>query len=233
MLLVEKRRKKAFVPHENSTMSLSFVSTSIQTVKEDGEFEEIEVENPTEMTGSASLRASSGLFDQLRKNQDQDEAEREELQRSMTRGTLALDEDDAAHLNHLDSVERKKRSEMQTETKLALEDFRMAQSERPRKVTKTTLDGGGVKKDEAPSLESSFDNKKKILPALIVKKRRRRDADEAIDKKSRSTNKDESTDSAADLLVPAVDPSKPPSISQGTSISSLLGGYSSSSEDEA
>jgi FAM192A/Fyv6, N-terminal domain len=212
-------------------MSLSFVSTSIQTVKEDGEFEEIEVENPTEMTGSASLRASSGLFDQLRKNQDQDEAEREELQRSMTRGTLALDEDDAAHLNHLESVGRKKRSEMQTETKLALEDFRMAQSERPRKVTKTTLDGGGVKKDEVPSLESSFENKKKILPALIVKKRRRRDADEATNK-SPSTNKDETKDSAS--VLPAVlDPCKPPSISQGTSISSLLGGYSSSSEDEA
>jgi FAM192A/Fyv6, N-terminal domain len=211
-------------------MSLSFVSTSIQTVKEDGEFEEKEVENPTEMTGSASLRASSGLFDQLRKNQDQDEAEREELQRSMTRGTLALDEDDAAHLNHLESVDRKRRSEMQTETKLALEDFRVAQSERPRKITKTLNGGGGVKKDEAPSLESSFDNKKKSFPALIVKKRRRRDAGEATDK-SPSTNKDEATVSAAAL--PAVDPSKPPSISQGTSIASLLGGYSSSSEDEA
>jgi hypothetical protein len=210
-------------------MSLSFVSKSIQTVKDDGEFEEKEVENPTETTGSTSFRASSGLFDQLRKNKDQEEAEREEFQRSITRGTLALDEDDAAHLNYLESLEQKKRSEMQTETKLALEDFRVAQSERP-KPAKTTTGGAKKTNDEALSLESSIDNKKRILPALIVKKKTRRVSGQATD----NTNL-EPKESAAVVDQQAVaDPSAPlPVPSQVASISSLLGGYSSSSDDEA
>jgi hypothetical protein len=210
-------------------MSLSFVSKSIQTVKDDGEFEEKEVENPTETTGSTSLRASSGLFDQLRKNKDQEEAEREEFQRSITRGTLALDEDDAAHLNYLESLEQKKRSEMQTETQLALEDFRVAQSERS-KQSKTMTGGAKKTNDEALLLESSIDNKKRILPALIVKKKKRRVSGQATD----NTNL-EPKQSAAEVEQQAVaDPSAaPPAPSQVASISSLLGGYSSSSDDEA
>lgn len=204
-------------------MSLSFVSKSIQTVKDDGEFEEKEVENPTETTGSASLRASSGLFDQLRKNKEQEEAEREEFQRSITRGTLALDEDDAAHLDYLESLAKKRRSEMQTETKLALEDFRAAQSVLSNQKKSET----GRVTGEVMSLETSLDNRKQ-MPAVVVKKRKRRDTGEETDKPSASNGS--KLGAAPDATTS--NPGKPVCISKG-SISSLLGEYNSSSEDES
>lgn len=203
-------------------MSLSFVSKSIQTVKDDGEFEEKEVENPTETTGSASLRGSSGLFDQLRKNKEQEEAEQEEFQKSITRGTLALNEDDAAHLDYLESTARQKRSAMQTETKLALEDFRMAQSERAKpKISPVSSD----------KILQSFESKKKISH-VVVKKRKRRDRD--IDLKEEETPSGEKKDTAtkADDTTATNRRQQQATSLHRTPISTLLDGYSSSSDGE-
>lgn len=201
-------------------MSLSFVSKSIQTVKDDGEFEEKEVENPTETTGSANLRGSSGLFDQLRKNKEQEEAEQEEFQKSITRGTLALDEDDAAHLDYLESTTRQKRSAMQTETKLALEDFRTAQSDRAKPKQPA------ISADKTLPL---FEAKGK-LSHIVVKKRKRRDGDEESKEKGTLSTKNEVTANDATATSPAERRAIP---SQGTPVSALLDGYSSTSDDEA
>lgn len=117
-------------------MSLSFVSKAIQTTAEDGTFEEHPVVNNDDHSidrGRSNVTGggmNGSLFDQIRQNQDDAEAEREEFQRSLMRGTLALDEDDAAHLDHLNQrrLEELKRKEEQTAIELA--SFRAAQADR-------------------------------------------------------------------------------------------------------
>jgi FAM192A/Fyv6, N-terminal domain len=115
-------------------MSLSFVTKAIQTTAADGTFEEQPVID-TSATAS-SLRSGSGggtgvgLFEQLRQNQEEEEAAREEFQRSIMRGTLALDDDDAAHLQQIQAQKRAARSVQEQQTAEQLASFRAAQAER-------------------------------------------------------------------------------------------------------
>jgi len=113
-------------------MSLSFVSKAIQTTTEDGTFEEQPVEHAEETGGSSSVTGggSQGLFEQLRHNQEEAEAEREEQQRALMRGTLALDEDDAAHLEQLHRQRQDVLARQQRQTHADLAAFRAAQADR-------------------------------------------------------------------------------------------------------
>lgn len=108
-------------------MSLSFVSKAIQTSRDDGGYDECPVENAD---GAASRSAVSfdhkPLFEQLRANQEQEEEERAELQRSIMRGTLALDEEDCAHLDALEKQRARERSFREQETAEELAAFRAA-----------------------------------------------------------------------------------------------------------
>jgi hypothetical protein len=115
-------------------MSLSFVTKAIQTTAADGTFEEQPVID-TSATAS-SFRSGSGagigvgLFEQLRQNQEEEEAAREEFQRSIMRGTLALDDDDAAHLQQIQAQKQAARSAQEQQTAEQLASFRAAQAER-------------------------------------------------------------------------------------------------------
>ena len=159
-------------------MSLSFVTKAIQTTAADGTFEEQAVETDDDKKqGTTRSGNGIGLFDQLRQNKDEEEAARLEFQRSIMRGTLALDEDDAAHLQEL---QRQKEAESAaqvryTETQLA--SFRAAQAER-FEHTATIVekqDFLGVI-DSSGILPNSVDLKKfPLAPTIKIKKRRRRD----------------------------------------------------------
>jgi hypothetical protein len=100
-------------------MSLSFVSSAILT-STDGvsHNEETEVSNK-DKSGAVGLCQKS-LFEQLRSNQDEEDAKRMESELSRIRGTLALNEDDVAHLNALHqtklTVEQQRRVELEYET---------------------------------------------------------------------------------------------------------------------
>lgn len=186
-------------------MSLSFVSKTIQTANENGEFEEKPVENESETGVNRHQASSSGLFDQLRKNKDQEEAEREEFQRSIMRGTLTLNEEDAAHLDFLAKQKEKERTEMRNSTELALADFRSAQSERATKPQPKKM-GDSFKASEVKSVIAP------AVPNILVKKRKRVQAPEA-EEGSAKPNED------------ATKPAK-------KCIANLLSGYSSSSDEE-
>jgi FAM192A/Fyv6, N-terminal domain len=115
-------------------MSLSFVSKSIQTTTEDGSFVEKPVEGSADDGGGAGGASSSGdnrpLFEQLRQNQEQRDAEEEEYQRSMMRGTLALDEEDEAHLAGLRRQREREEMELRQQTDQELAAFRAARLDR-------------------------------------------------------------------------------------------------------
>jgi FAM192A/Fyv6, N-terminal domain len=127
-------------------MSLSFVSKSIQTTTEDGSFVEKPVEGSADDDGGGA--SSSGdhrpLFEQLRQNQEQRDAEEEEYQRSMMRGTLALDEEDEAHLVGLRRQREREEMELRQKTDQELAAFRAARLDRfstTADATNPLLDG--------------------------------------------------------------------------------------------
>jgi len=212
-------------------MSLSFVSKAIQTTAEDGTFEEKPVENAEADTGGRSVTGTGqGLFDQLRQNKEDAEAEREEFQRSIMRGTLALDEDDAAHLDQLNKrrMEDLARKQQQTATELAT--FRAAQADRQHQQQQRT--------DETPN--SSFDvtsfagteraasgSEKKFAPTFIKKKRKRMEATDEPKPKGQEKGP-ENDDTKSTVALPAKEETK----TEGGGISNLLAGYSSSSSEE-
>lgn len=187
-------------------MSLSFVSKTIQTTTASGDFEENPIENPQETGVNRNHASSSGLFDQLRKNKEQEEAEREEFQRSIMRGTLTLNEEDAAHLDFLAKQKEKERTAMEQTTELALEEFRTAQSERTSHETPKKM-------GDSFHLESKSGVKPLVatIPQLVMKKRKRVDGADQANHDKRTNGVD--TSSTKD-------------------ISTLLSGYSSSSDDE-
>ena len=122
-------------------MSLSFVSKSIQTTREDGGYDEKPIENNGDETLGTSSSTSSyqrPLFDQLRSNQEQDDAEREENQRNTMRGTLALDEEDAAHLQSIHESKMLMEQNKWNETQKEVDAYRLARANRFESTTTTT-----------------------------------------------------------------------------------------------
>jgi FAM192A/Fyv6, N-terminal domain len=128
-------------------MSLSFVSKSIQTTTEDGSFVEKPVEGSADDdgTGASSSGDHRPLFEQLRQNQEQRDAEEEEYQRSMMRGTLALDEEDEAHLVGLRRQREREEMQLRQQTDQELAAFRAARLDRfstsAAAITNPRLDG--------------------------------------------------------------------------------------------
>jgi FAM192A/Fyv6, N-terminal domain len=185
-------------------MSLSFVSKSIQTTTEDGSFVEKPVEGSTDDDGGGA--SSSGehrpLFEQLRQNQEQRDAEEEEYQRSMMRGTLALDEEDEAHLVGLRRQREREDMELRQKTDQELAAFRAARLDRfsttTADATNPLLDG----EDGVADNQTQRDTKPEVLatasllpawrvttasaakPSLPVIIRRRKRGSSEVDAKS-------------------------------------------------
>jgi FAM192A/Fyv6, N-terminal domain len=174
--------------NQSLTMSLSFVSKTVQTCTEDGNFTETAIENKeTSLLGINRPGGDGGphkpLFEQLRANQEQEEAERQEYQQSIMRGTLALDEEDCAHLDALQRQRAEQQNAVQKQTLEDLQAFRAAQADRLEQQNSTmTVEesnrGGKNEVAEKAALSQPMavvHNKPAPPPPLtIVAKKRRR-----------------------------------------------------------
>ena len=216
-------------------MSLSFVSKAIQTTAEDGTFEEKPVENSEGgMVGTSVTGSGEGLFEQLRKNKEEADAEREEIQRSIMRGTLALDEEDAAHLDQLNKMRQEELALRQQQTAAELASFRAARADRQHIIEKpdgaaATLFGVKLESDQ-----SAAPRDKIHVPTFIKKKRKRlEDRSEEILIKDQATidNNSSVRTGAGATQDETNEPEKKIEIGGG-GISNLLAGYSSSSDEE-
>ena len=248
------------------TMSLSFVSKAIQTTTEDGTFEEQPVEHAEETGGASSVTGGGsqqqGLFEQLRHNQEEAEAEREEQQRSLMRGTLALDEDDAAHLEQLHRQRQDAQARQQRQTHADLAAFRAAQADRQhsQQQPSSELVDGTEKNNTFDVVQTTFEmteqssaatapSEKKLAPSalFVIKKKRKRAVDG--DAEGRKASNDDEKGLAAkgkneretadgtkingNALQSTIEPAeKKTDGGSGGGISSLLVGYSSSSSEE-
>jgi hypothetical protein len=159
-------------------MSLSFVTKAIQTTAADGTFEEKAVESSDDSKHEFMRNGNGvGLFDQLRQNKEEEEATRLEFQRSIMRGTLALDEDDVAHLEQLQKQKQAELSALVQNTESEVASFRAAQAERldrhssaEENVTYTFV---------SPSITQQLGEPTKLsfAPTITIKNRKRRDDD--------------------------------------------------------
>jgi hypothetical protein len=175
-------------------MSLSFVSRSIQTQGNGGNYEEERIEGAEADTSAQRINNHQlPLFDQLRTNKEREDEEREEQQRSMMRGTLALDEDDAAYLGVLQAERSKAESQKQAELEEQLAFFHAAKMEKMEAENDTKSAGNRDASVEANQQPTSRTEAAIIIPKFIVKKRRRLDTD-AGDERFRSIERQSAGD---------------------------------------
>lgn len=198
-------------------MSLSFVASAVLS-STDGisHNEEKEIENKEVDAVRKNASSSKSLFEQLRENQEKDEETQAEQQKSIMRGTLALDEEDVAHLDALrkskDETERKKRTEVDQE--LAL--FRAAKEER--------LTGQVIVDDDDDVEDEENRGEEPALPAEPVLKPVARVVPKFLAKRKRKVAEDQTTTKKIKEATP-----EPAS---GGGLGNLLGGYGSSSDEE-
>lgn len=200
-------------------MSLSFVSKSIQTQDPDGDFKETAIEGADHAATSNEYHRP--LFEQLRSNQEREEEEREEFQRAIMRGTLALDEDDAAYLSELQKERERQEALKQQQTELELAAFhaaKMEQKELNRNVSAIENKEDTLVLPTASALkQTSKAMPSKLVPTII--KKRRRGADEPSDNGASVT-------ASSNSLGGEPEGKRPP-----TALVGLLSGYGSESSD--
>ncbi len=196
-------------------MSLSFVSKTIQTSRDDGGYDETPVEGSD--AGSLSYKEShKPLFEQLRANKEQEEAERAEQQIAMMRGTLALDVEDCAHLEALRKQKLQEEIERQREACEEIAAFKAAQADRASNSLPDDLEPtkqfppkrtivAAKKREAQPS---------KLIPKIIIKKR----------KQDTPENEQTQKNSAKQIEDASKD--------ENSGIGGLLTGYSSDEEDQ-
>lgn len=199
-------------------MSLSFVSKAIQTSTDDGGFEEKPIEG-AESSSSTTAVDHRPLFEQLRANKEKEDMEREEHERSMMRSTLALDEEDCAHLDALRRQRQEEDAARQAQTQQELAAFRAARMDRNEiKQFEEEEPKEPVVVKAAPAANKP---KPQMVPKIVVKKRRNvDDTDEGAKKLRISDSKSEESSK------------KVASASEEGGLGGLLGGYGSSSDED-
>lgn len=229
-------------------MNVSFVSSAVQTVTSDGGYEETKIESQ-ESEAVNRRNAHRPLFDQLRANQEEEQARQEEQQREMMRGTLALDEDDVAHLDAIENQRAERDRAIQEQTVSELAAFRAARALRREAALADENDGvregdeGGVGETvdlatvpiEPGPVEGPIGATKppEPRPPLIkVKKRKRRtspDGDESatVERKDASKSASEVADQTDKSTSEKGQTSK-----AGGGLDDLLCGYGSTDESE-
>jgi hypothetical protein len=184
-------------------MSLSFVSKSIQTQDEDGDFKETAIEG-SENDYESTNQLQRPLFDQLRSNKERDDEEREEFQRAMMRGTLALDEDDAAYLGDLQREKDRQEALKQHETELELAAFHAAKMEQEEANSVFLHDNEAAIRPLA--VDQPRPGTAKIVPTIIRRKRKletnepKIESAECLPSSSKSKNSEATSSGLGNLL---------------------------------
>lgn len=172
------------------------------TAREGGDgYEEKPIESKDGDSATSSRHTTSQpLFEQLRANKEKEEAEREDFQRSVMRGTLALDEEDCAHLDAIQRQRQEREQMIQKQTDDELAAFRTARELR-RIEQENEDDKGDVQEISKPqtagkiaaALEKPAANKPKF-PQIVLRKRRKSEEDDKKDTEPKKTKSDEANE---------------------------------------
>jgi hypothetical protein len=206
-------------------MSLSFVSSAVLS-SSDGvsHNEEKEIESKELEAVRKNAGRTKSLFDQLRENQERDAEKEAEMKMAIMRGTLALDEEDVAHLDALNRSRLESERQRKTELDQELALFRAAKEE--RFIGQVVVDDEDDtltegKKEEVTTkleIEAKSASAASIVPKVVAKRKRRKDGNS--DRKTVSQKK------------PVVAKSDTNQGEENSGLGGLLEGYGSSSDEE-
>ena len=159
-------------------MSLSFVSSAVQTATSDGGFEEKAIESK-ETEAVNRRNAHKPLFEQLRSNREEDQEKKDEIQRQIMLNTGALDDEEAAHLDSLQQQQNDRERKIQERTRNELDNFRAAKALRRQNAADSNPNDEEIismkpfetlkMKEQGKSIPTASN-----LPMIKVKKRKRR-----------------------------------------------------------
>jgi len=243
-------------------MSLSFVSSVVQTGTSDGGFEEVPIESK-EIELLNKRNAHKPLFEQLRTNNEDDQAKKDEMAIEIMRATCALDDDDVAHLDSINQKRTERERNIEERTQTEVNTFRAAKALRQQAANNV---------DIAVNHNNSYDNKKKeildstrneqktvpfvpnhnrikvplLVPVIKIKKRKRLAIIDDHGIESKSAGRNNASDkkvlkSDLDLLDTGMKknikklqslPSTKKDSNSGGGLDSLLSGYGSSSDED-
>jgi hypothetical protein len=218
-----------------NTMSLSFVSSAVLSSTDGVSHNEEKSIESKEVKALRNKQEHKPLFEQLRNNREEEDAAREEFQRTMMRGTRALNEEDCAHL---DAIQREK--EMREQKVRSQEDeeialFRAAKADRAQAdvvLDNDDDDNGDEKQKESEGEKKVADSQPKngpLVPKILAKRRRQPTDDTNVAKDpSKKARADEAITS--EKLVISIVPSKKEE-GDKCGLESLLGAYGSSDDD--
>ena len=212
-------------------MSLSFVSSAVLS-SSDGvsHNEEKSIESKEVQALRGKQQAAKPLFEQLRANQEEEEMKREEFQRTVMRGTRALDEEDCAHLDAIQKQKLERETEIKSQTEQELALFRAAKAERVQgELVGVDEDAEEEEEEEAGDAKTnettiksdtaiSSTVKKPFVPVIVGKRKRRQQPEKEKDK-AQSTPKRPKK-------------SEEPKEEEEEGLGGLLGGYGSSDDSD-
>lgn len=211
-------------------MSLSFVSSAVQTGTSAGGFEETAIEN-NETEAVNRRNAHKPLFEQLRSNQEEDQEKKEDAERELMRNTCALDDDDVAHLESLQRQRSDRDRKIQERTQNEVDGFRAAKALRRQAALAGDLE------DDADDGDNAIDRsvtafigsgngvqtlgmKGKVttasLPMIKVKKRKRRMGSIETTSKSENAEKTKNSEQKSNSKTELKDEDQPTSFSNET-----------------
>lgn len=220
-------------------MSLSFVSKAVLTANSDGTgFEETAIEGG-ETEGSSSVSGggyAKPLFEQLRANKDQEDEERDEFQKSMMRGTLALDEEDCAHLDAVRKQRQERDNLIHREMQSELEAFRAAQQlKQIEEGMKDDDDDDDEEEKESSNTATDAAQQQPQKPAVptrkfptIIAKKKRKVVTAGTAAKASDTRSGEAKKAKQEILTKVTETKSTPAAGLG----SLLAGYGSDSDSD-
>jgi len=220
-------------PPSYEIMSLSFVSSAVLSSTDGVSHNEEKSIESKEVKALRSKQEHKPLFEQLRNNREEEDAAREELQRTMMRGTRALDEEDCAHLDAIQREKEKREQAVKSQEAEELALFRAAKADRAQ--ADIVVDDDDDEKQEDDKEENENESEMKIpasqpkkgpLVPVIMKKRRRKPTGE-----EESSKKIKTAETAKEKeLVSTAAPKKEKAVDAG-GLGKLLGGYGSSDDD--
>lgn len=206
-------------------MSLSFVSKSVLTARDDGGFEERAIENSESGNdNSKEGTTSQSLFEQLRANQEQADAEREEQQKAIMRGTVELNEEDRAHLDALERQKRQAEQEQRQEQEDALAAFRAARAEQ-NETDAHANESDNIERAARSTKPAVVPKKTAEAPAIVIRKKKRKTEGDSAS----NNNKKEKVEASESVTTSNTQSTSSPPAS---GLGDLFSGYGSSSDED-
>ena len=205
-------------------MSLSFVSKSVLTARDDGGFDERAIENSESGNDNSKEGTSQSLFEQLRANQEQADAEREEQQKAIMRGTVELNEEDRAHLDALERQKRQAEQEQRQEQEDALAAFRAARAEQ-NETDAHVNDSDNLERAARSTKPAVVPKKPAAAPAIVIRKKKRKTEGDSAS----NNNKKEKVEASESVTTSNTQSTSSPPAS---GLGDLFSGYGSSSDED-